>query len=93
MGKFIVDYRFSARSSRTIEATSKDEATERIAGEINCDDFEMEADEIDDVDFDVRELHPVTRDGKEIWTTYVLKHDVRGHQSALDSSPLFRGRE
>jgi hypothetical protein len=36
-------------------------------------------------------MHPVTRDGREIWTTYVRDGDIRGHQSSLESSPLFGG--
>ncbi|PZP69518.1 MAG: hypothetical protein DI604_17935 [Delftia acidovorans] len=89
MAKFHVDYRFHGRASRTIEGSSKEEAESLIEEEVNADDFEIEADEIDDIDFSVRELHPVTRDGREIWSTYVTNTDVRGHQSAMTSSPLF----
>ena len=92
MGKFIIDYTFHGRTSRTIEASSKEEAQARIEAEVNRDDFEIEADEIDGLDFKVREMFPVTRDGREIWTTYFRATDVRGHQSALKSSPLFAGQ-
>lgn len=92
MPKFMVDYTFHARSTDFIEASSKEEAEERISAKVNADDFDLDADEIDDVDFTIHEMHPVTRDGKEIWTTYVRDNDKRGHQSAVDSSPLFAGR-
>lgn len=89
MAKFIVSYTFHGRASRTIEAESLEDAQASTEQDVERDDFELEADEIDDVDFDIREMHPVTRDGRELWTTLVLKTDVRGHQSALRSSPLF----
>jgi hypothetical protein len=92
MARFIVDYTFKGRTSSTIEASSQEEALERVAEEINRDDFTLDADEIDDVDFDVREMHPVTRAGREIWTTFVWPTDTRGHQSALKDSPLFADR-
>lgn len=60
-----------------------------VEAEVNRDDFDIDADSIDDVNFDIQEMHPITRDGRELWTTYVRKGDVRGHQSALSSSPLF----
>lgn len=89
MAKFIVDYTFHGRTSRTIEAESLEDAQASIEQDVERDDFELDADEIDDIDFTVREMHPVTRGGRELWTTLVLKTDVRGHQSALNSSPLF----
>lgn len=91
MGKFIVDYTFHGRASKCIHAPSQEEAMAAVEREVNSDDFDIEADEYDDVDFTVREMHPVTRDGREIWTTRVLPADVRGHQSALAESPLFDG--
>ncbi|MBB5664776.1 hypothetical protein GGE68_002973 [Rhizobium leguminosarum] len=89
MAKFMVDYTFQGRSSCTIEAESLDAAKAKIEAEVNKDDFEIDADEIDDVRFDIQEMHPITRDGRELWTTYIRKDDVRGHQSALSTSPLF----
>jgi hypothetical protein len=89
MAKFMVDYTFQGRSSRTIEAESKEAAEASVEAEVEKDDFDIDADSIDDVNFHVQEMHPVTRNGREIWTTYVMKDDVRGHQSALASSPLF----
>lgn len=89
MGKFIVNYRFQGRSTEIIEASSQEEAEALIEAKVDDDDFELDAEQIDDVDFDVSEMHPVTRDGKEIWTTYIGSGDIRGHQSALASSPLF----
>ncbi|MEL4072256.1 hypothetical protein WKW50_19125 [Ochrobactrum sp. GPK 3] len=91
MARFMVNYTFHGRSSKTIEASSKEEAEELTCAEVERDDFELDADEIDDVDFTVSELHPVTRDGREIWTNYVRDSDQRGHPSALASSPLFGG--
>lgn len=89
MAKFIVEYTFHGRSSRTIEAATMEDAEAFVDAEVNRDDFDIDADSIDDVNFDIQEMHPVTRDGRELWTTYVMKGDVRGHQSALSSSPLF----
>jgi hypothetical protein len=89
MPKFMVDYTFQGRSTRTIEAETKEAAEAFITAEVENDDFEIDADSIDDVNFNIQEMHPVTRDGRELWTTYVLKGDVRGHKSALASSPLF----
>lgn len=89
MAKFMVNYTFHGRASRTIEAETMEEAEATVDAEVNRDDFDIDADSIDDVNFDIQEMHPVTRDGKEIWTTYVKTSDQRGHQSALSSSPLF----
>lgn len=89
MAKFMVNYTFHGRASRTIEAETMEEAEATVDAEVNRDDFDIDADSIDDVNFDIQEMHPVTRDGRELWTTYVMKGDVRGHQSTLSSSPLF----
>ena len=91
MARFLVNYTFQGRASETVEAASKEEAEAAIEAKVNRADFELDPDDIDDVDFDVRELHPVTRGGKEIWTTYVSASDMRGHQSALATAPLFSG--
>lgn len=85
----MVDYTFQGRSSRTIEAESLEDAQAAVEAEVYKDDFEIDADEVDDVRFDVQEMHPVTQNGRELWTTYVMKDDVRGHLSALASAPLF----
>ena len=89
MAKFMVEYTFHGRASRTIEAETMEDAEATVDAEVNRDDFDIDADSIDDVNFDIQEMHPVTRNGRELWTTYVMKGDVRGHQSALASSPLF----
>lgn len=89
MARFFVDYTYHARSSTIIEAESLDAAKAKIEAEIEADDFDLDADEIDDVDFSVNEMHPVTRGGKEIWATRVRADDVRGHASALKTAPLF----
>lgn len=91
MRKFAVDYTFQGRATDVRHANSQEELEAAIYDELNADDFEMDADEIDDVDFQIQEMHPVTRAGREIWTTYVLDSDMRGHQSAIDNSPLFAG--
>jgi len=91
MAKFSVGYTFHGRSSETIEAGSLDEAKALIETKVNRDDFEIEPDEIDDVDFHVQEMHPITRDGRELWTTFLRAGDVRGHMSALNTAPLFSG--
>lgn len=92
MPRFSVNYTFKGRANAIIEAESLEDAKAQIEAEIEKDDFDLDADEIDDVDFYVSELHPVTRDGREIWTTYLRETDIRGHQSALETSPLF-GRQ
>lgn len=90
MRKFSVNYTFKGRSHDIIHASSLEEAEAIIKSRVEADDFELGADEIDDVDFDVSEMHPVTRAGREIWTTYMLASDIRGHASALVETPLFR---
>jgi hypothetical protein len=89
MPRFFVDYTISGRATATIEADSMEEARAKVEEEAYAEDFDIDLDAIDDVDFRIQELHPVTRDGKEIWTTYVRDSDKRGHQSAIDNSPLF----
>lgn len=89
MARFFVDYSFHARASKTIEAESLEAAEALIEKEVDADGFDIDADEIDDIDFTVKEMHPVTRDGREMWTTYVAYGDKRGHPSALLSTPLF----
>lgn len=91
MARFFVEYSIRGRASRTIDAESLEAATARIEAEVDDDNFDIDLDDIDDLDFDVREMHPVTRGGRELWTTYVQKDDVRGHVSAVNSSPLFAG--
>ncbi|MGF0520609.1 hypothetical protein ACQEDT_03780 [Agrobacterium pusense] len=88
MAKFMVQYTFSGRGCETVEANTQEAAEALVEAKINRDDYEPDADELEVVDVSLSELHPVIRDGKEIWTTYVKMGDVRGHQSAL-SSPLF----
>ncbi|OAM78195.1 hypothetical protein [Devosia elaeis] len=89
MAKFCISYTVRGRATETVEAD--DEATARAAIEarVEADDFELDLDEIDDVDFTINEMHPVTRDGREVWTTYIRTGDVRGHQSALNTGALF----
>lgn len=89
MARFMVSYTFHGRASETIEAETLEAAQGIVEAKVNKDDFDLDADEIDDVDFRVAEMHPVTRDGREIWTTYMRSDDQRGHQSALASAPLF----
>lgn len=89
MKKFHVSYRFHARCEDIVEAESEEALTDKIEADLCKSDFHLDPDEVDDVDYDITEMHPVTRDGKEIWTTYVQASDVRGHRSALADSPLF----
>lgn len=89
MAKFIVDYRFSGRGTDTFEAESLADAQERVDANLNNERFEPPVDDFDDVYATVKEMHPVTRAGREIWTTLVLQGDTRGHASALKETPLF----
>lgn len=91
MPRFFVTYTFHGRTAESIDAASLAEAEAAIEARVNSDDFDIDADEIDDVDFTVREMHPVTRNGAEMWSTMVLPGDVRGHASALTTAPLFGG--
>lgn len=89
MGKFSVTYFFRARHVEIVDAESKEEMIKKVDRDIESEGFEIDADEILDINYDIQEMHPVTRDEKEIWTSNVLNSDVRGHQSALLESPLF----
>jgi len=91
MPKFAVNYTFHGRSSTFVEAESLDAAKAKIDADIERDDFDLDADDLDDVDYTIYEMHPVTRDGRELWTTRDKPDDIRGHQSSLESSPLFGG--
>lgn len=91
MARFSVGYTFHGRTTETVEAESLESAKAAIEAKLDDDDFMIDADEIDDVEFHVQQMHPITRDGREIWTTYVKSGDVRGHQSAIDNAPLFSG--
>lgn len=91
MPKFVVNYFVSGTAQKTVEAESKQALEARISEEVERDDFEIDVDDFDDVDFTIQEMHPVTRDGREMWTTRVVEGDVRGHVSAVNSSPLFSG--
>jgi len=77
--------------TETFEAESLEAAKAKAEEKAFDDNTEFDLDDVDDVDFDVRELHPVTRGDRELWTTYVKPDDVRGHQSTLATSPLFGG--
>jgi len=89
MAKFIVNYSYRASATSEVFAESIDEAKAKIQREIDGDDFDPGFDEIHDVDFAINEMHAVTRKGREIWSTYVFPTDIRGHQSALNATPLF----
>jgi len=89
MPKFTIDYTFNATATEIIEAATLEDAERIIDDKINDEDFIPDADSVDDIDFTVREMHPVTRDGREMWTTRVWATDVRGHASALKTAPLF----
>lgn len=89
MARFSVNYRFHGTATEIIEAGSLKEATATIEEKLENDDFDLDPDEIDDVNYEIRQMYPVTRDGREIWTTYVLSTDRRGHPSALLDTPLF----
>jgi len=91
MARFLVSYTFQGRSSEIVEAETQEDADEKINQKIEAEDFFIDADEIDDVDFTLYRMHPVVRDGKEIWTTYLKPSDQKGHPSSLQETPLFSG--
>lgn len=93
MPRFCVSYRFHGTATETIEAEDLDAANALISAKVDDDNFDIDADEIDDVDFHVQQMHPVTRDGRELWVTYIRAGDLRGHPSALLSTPLFAAND
>lgn len=80
MGRFIVTYRISGEATRELQADSREDADRLVAAELRRDDFEIEPDESEVDDYSVQELHPVTRDGVKMWTTYRRSSDVAGHE-------------
>lgn len=89
MAKFCISYTIQGRATETVEAEDEAAARSTIEARVEAGDFDIDLDDIDDVNFDIREMHPVTREGREIWTTYIRTGDVRGHQSALNTGALF----
>lgn len=75
MPRFFVSYTISGSASEVIEAVSKEEAESAIDAKINADDFEIDLERVEDVDFYMQELHPVIRDGKHINVTQVRDTD------------------
>lgn len=93
MQRFSVSYTFHGSATETIEAESLEAAQAAINAKVEDENFYIDADEIDDVDFHVQQMHPVTRDGRELWVTYIRNGDLRGHPSALLSTPLFAAND
>lgn len=89
MARFLVRYDVSGTATEHIEADSLETAKEMVGAKVNAPDVGIELDEIDTVDFTVKEIFAVTRKGHEMWTTYVMPDDKRGHASALKETPLF----
>lgn len=89
MPRFLISYTFQGSGSEIIEAESLEAAESEIESRLDDETFEPPADDYDDIGFTAVEMHPVTRDGREIWTNYVRASDTRGHPSALTTTPLF----
>jgi hypothetical protein len=89
MAKFCISYTIQGQATETVEADDEATARATIEARVEADDFDIDLDDIHDVDFTISEMHPVTRDGCEVWTTYIRTGDVRGHQSALNTGALF----
>jgi hypothetical protein len=79
MARFIVTYTVHGTATTTIDAPDLASAKALVETEIDSDEFDTGLDQIDDVDYDIRELHPITRDGKEMWSTHVRPSDLPGH--------------
>jgi hypothetical protein len=79
MARFNVEYTIRGRASETIEADTLEHAKQIAQSRCEDENFLPELYDVDDIDCRVAEFHPVTRNGKEIWTTYVLRDDVPGH--------------
>jgi hypothetical protein len=91
MARFLVEYTFSGRGSQSIESESQDAAQAIVDEQLDDEGFEPPADQYDEIEARVSEMHPVTRDGREIWANYIRPSDTRGHASAIKTSPLFAG--
>lgn len=78
MARFSVTYNVRGSMTETFEAGSLEAAKKMAAETADDEDYEFDLDTIDDVNFSVHELHPVIRDGKKIWTSYVRKTDTIG---------------
>ncbi|RUW56378.1 hypothetical protein [Mesorhizobium sp. M8A.F.Ca.ET.021.01.1.1] len=81
MTKYCIDYTFYGRSEETIDTDEPIEKLRaKIEKKINGNDTDwLDPTSIDNIDFTVREMHPVTRGERQIWTTYVRDDDVMGH--------------
>jgi hypothetical protein len=77
MARFSVTYDVIGSMTETIEAESLEVAKARAEDKAYDDNTEFDLDTIDDVRVSVREMHHVIRDGRKVWTTYVLKSDER----------------
>lgn len=77
MAKYFITYRVSGIALTTIDTEeSPEDVNERLCSEVNSDNFDIELDEIHDVDIDIAEAFLVERsDGKRVWTTYVRATD------------------
>lgn len=82
MPKFHVEYTIHGRASDLVEAESQEEAEKIVLERIDDADFDPDLDSIDDVDFHMQEMHPVVRDGKQMWTSRPLETDQLGHPAA-----------
>lgn len=80
MPKFFVNYTFHASASDLIDADSEEEARRIIEARVEDDAFDLDAETIDDVDFTITEMKPITRDGRKIWSGYVRDTDTLGHE-------------
>ena len=89
MVKFSISYTVRGRATDIIEAEDEAAARATIEARLESDDFDIDLDDVDDVDFTIHEMHPVTREGREVWTTHIRTGDVRGHASALNTGALF----
>lgn len=76
MKKYFVSFNVQGSFSDTFEASSKEEV-ELLLDKKFDDDIEyfFDMSDVDDVTWQITEMHNVIRDGKNIWTTYKKPSD------------------
>lgn len=75
MAKFSVRYDVQGSVTDIIEADNIDEARAIANAKAEDENTEFDLDTIDDVNVRVSEMYPVVRNGRKIWTTYIMKTD------------------
>jgi hypothetical protein len=75
MLRFMITYRVQGEFTEIVEAETLEHAKAICEAKIEDEDFGLELDSADDINFSAYQLHPVLREGKRVETTYVRKSD------------------